>query len=882
MAGGDSTVTSRKDGVMTSVAVKAPCACATTGAISLAGFQTVDSVVLAATVPLTRVLVKDQADARQNGIYDVVSGAWPRSVDFDGAYDAVAGTLVYIVPKGGSANGGTIFQCTSTNPVVFGTSNITFSIYTGPVTPPTPSNLVNDGEADPSTRAISGTDNQGALQGAIDTGIYINRAAVKLPGGMYRSSKALQLGYGDTFRAAVLSGDGQNFAAIPGVGTAILFNALDQMGVNIQGARASRLNNMTLIGPNWGWCEGHALCTISANTLDDTLISNWYDPALVNPTAAHTPIAAITVDAYAGSQPSPHYPNLTFPSYTGIVAQYGKVPGSDIRMENLTFHGWGTVLAVQPNADANGDFMQADTWNVQWAAVIFSAGNSQGRGLIVHGGSYALFHTAFSNNKVGAQIGNMSANVSTTFGAGIQLFDIPAATYSGPFILTNCYAEVMWRLGNWGTAGSPNANALRLSGCDISFDLQTDARGYPAEIISSGTPANIVQENGGYSVFPSVLLFGGLITTHVFENMYMEPLKSLSSTYLQLAINATGGGAMFAPNTNQFYPYPVRFSTRSDTIHNIDTGSGADGAHQVIASPYPCQRSYPMPLWLSKAVGAQDSQGPTIQAPVRWTTAAKNALTSFTRTGTTATITFASRTAADYMQLGPSNGDIIYDDDDASVYFVRSVTGLVVTAELQNNYRVVSAVYSYFNAFHAATGNLWIGNTRTYVPQYATVGVVTNGSPYVTLVGRADGFGGYIGVANGDIQVGDGFWVNTQTDSLFSAGTKVSGVDTGSPATVTMSNAATVAGARTSTTGTTHTNTTLDSLGVDVRTLGWRLGAIISGPDIPAKTWIVAISSSAVTLSQAATSGHAGGTYVVDASATVPLNFFIRTAPANV
>lgn len=112
----------RRYGVNSSMAVKVPCACATTVNITLSGEQTIDGV----TTANSRVLVWNQTDPTENGIYDSDTGAWSRSLDFDGAYDVVTGTLVSIVP-GGTQNGGAWFICSSTGVITIGTSSITFT-----------------------------------------------------------------------------------------------------------------------------------------------------------------------------------------------------------------------------------------------------------------------------------------------------------------------------------------------------------------------------------------------------------------------------------------------------------------------------------------------------------------------------------------------------------------------------------------------------------------------------------------------------------------------------------------------------------------------------------------------------------------------------------
>ena len=115
----------RIDGLVGSIAVKAPCKVATTANITLSGAQTIDGVALTADeTPRQRVLVKDQTDDTENGIYDVNSGAWTRSPDFDGDRDAVTGTQVVI--SEGTVSAGYTYRLTSTNPVSIGTDSLTF------------------------------------------------------------------------------------------------------------------------------------------------------------------------------------------------------------------------------------------------------------------------------------------------------------------------------------------------------------------------------------------------------------------------------------------------------------------------------------------------------------------------------------------------------------------------------------------------------------------------------------------------------------------------------------------------------------------------------------------------------------------------------------
>lgn len=81
----------RVDSFVAGLAIKAPVKVASSGPLTLSGEQTVTGRVL---VSGDRVLVKDQADPIENGIYNVETSAWQRAGDFDGSRDVVTGTVV--------------------------------------------------------------------------------------------------------------------------------------------------------------------------------------------------------------------------------------------------------------------------------------------------------------------------------------------------------------------------------------------------------------------------------------------------------------------------------------------------------------------------------------------------------------------------------------------------------------------------------------------------------------------------------------------------------------------------------------------------------------------------------------------------------------------
>ena len=115
------TATDRLTGLADDAGCKAPVRAATTANITLEGEQTIDGV---ACVSGDRVLVKNQTDTTENGIYVVDTGDWSRAKDFDSARDVVDGTLVYV--RAGSMNIRALYAVSGTDPIIPGTSAITF------------------------------------------------------------------------------------------------------------------------------------------------------------------------------------------------------------------------------------------------------------------------------------------------------------------------------------------------------------------------------------------------------------------------------------------------------------------------------------------------------------------------------------------------------------------------------------------------------------------------------------------------------------------------------------------------------------------------------------------------------------------------------------
>ncbi|MER6830831.1 hypothetical protein ABT352_32895 [Streptosporangium sp. NPDC000563] len=92
---------------------------ATTANIALSGLLTIDGVTLVAS---DRVLVKNQTDATQNGLYVAASGAWARSSD-----TLTANTFVFV--EEGSAMGDSAWMITTDGVITPGSTSIAWAQF---------------------------------------------------------------------------------------------------------------------------------------------------------------------------------------------------------------------------------------------------------------------------------------------------------------------------------------------------------------------------------------------------------------------------------------------------------------------------------------------------------------------------------------------------------------------------------------------------------------------------------------------------------------------------------------------------------------------------------------------------------------------------------
>ena len=122
-----STSTDRVRGVNAGKAIKVPCKVASTVNLTLSGEQTIDGVSCTAG---DRVLVKNQNEAEENGIYEVATSEWRRTPDWDGETDVTQGTQVNV--NQGTVGANTIWNVSTEDPISPGTTAVSYTHLTLP------------------------------------------------------------------------------------------------------------------------------------------------------------------------------------------------------------------------------------------------------------------------------------------------------------------------------------------------------------------------------------------------------------------------------------------------------------------------------------------------------------------------------------------------------------------------------------------------------------------------------------------------------------------------------------------------------------------------------------------------------------------------------
>ena len=401
-------VIDRIAGVTTSVAIKAPCLTVATTPITLAGLQTINGITVAED---DRVLVTAQADSTDNGIYDASTGAWSRALDFDGARDAVQGTLVPV--HSGTDATSNIFELTTANPVRIGTSALAFTLryfsssidtsflkyaLTDPETaaPSKPVNYLYYRVPGDLRRYLSvgddSTDNTNPITDAISQCAQ-RGDPVYVPRGIFRSGQiALASGiriYGDGWNSCLKLKNSANNALLANTNGALYVDDVLIESLQIDGNKANNTSGFGVLGngrrnvvrncyihdtvnagieygtPNNGATDTPAAgqLLIIGNLLRNCGKSNsWGQLAVTHGkgiTIAHNTILCDDVQSDYGIDIEPNSGN----SIDGVVIANNVVRGGNIQVDGAPLGGSNTasgIVVASNRIDARGRYKAID------------------------------------------------------------------------------------------------------------------------------------------------------------------------------------------------------------------------------------------------------------------------------------------------------------------------------------------------------------------------------------------------------------------------------------------------------------------------------------------------------------------------------------------
>lgn len=606
------------------------------------------------------------------------------------------------------------------------------------------------------------TDDIASLQAAVDFSVYRGAdSEVFIPPGVYRTTTTLHLGYGDTFKSVVVRGSGYRYRAESGFnGTAIDADFSSSPAINIQGARGSVLKSLSLKGKNFDHVAALDL-TINSATLGAT----WVDPAFVgNEDSRFAPYAAITVDAYSGTTPSPSYPSVTYPADLSQT-QYSRNPSSDVLIEEVQIAGFIAGVVVQPcNFDSNGDFVKILNSSIERSKYGISVGNGQARNTQISSVQVSKIFNALTNKTHGKQIGQLQGTINDlTAGEVINVLDVNPA-FSGPMHFENLYGEALWRIGDI-FAGSANDNPIVFQSASLNFSLQADGTGVPDTVLGGNSqPVNISFNDCNFNNYRSVLVFLQKDNV-VFNKCSLTPSlrdSTITSPYLRYAHNALSGGVVASRDCDTRTNEGIKFKQANVTTGTISAVVSTD---QILSAPKATGVSFHMKTVRSLPYNQHEIVHPAFNVD-------KSTFVSSTLTDRTWTFEFAAGQSLDQLGYGgASPGDIVVDNNTLSVFFIRSLTTRTVICELQNNYKSDGGGgFDTINTFSETVGSVFFKNARLYSPAFNMHGDLTASSPTILNCLKGNE------TVSSDLAIGDYLLADANFDKIFDPSPKITNV----------------------------------------------------------------------------------------------------------
>lgn len=230
------------DTAQSGLATKPPVKAATTGGITLSGTQTIDDIPM---VIGDRVLVKNQTNLKENGIYVVASSSWTRASDTNSETNTKRGT--YVLVENGTANENTSWVLTTEgtgvdNGIVFGTDDIKFELFFNPGELSAGNGLTKTGV----TFSVVGTANEIDVSpsGVSISDTYPGQTSITTVGTITEGTwngGVIPVANGGTGKSSLLGfvyGNGSEYTASPQIDAAAVSGDISGRSSNITGTAA--------------------------------------------------------------------------------------------------------------------------------------------------------------------------------------------------------------------------------------------------------------------------------------------------------------------------------------------------------------------------------------------------------------------------------------------------------------------------------------------------------------------------------------------------------------------------------------------------------------------------------------------------------------------
>jgi Pectate lyase superfamily protein len=609
-------------------------------------------------------------------------------------------------------------------------------------------------------------DSAAAIQAAIDWVTYqdttspTSLGSVYIPAGIYKVSTAIQLGYGEAFHSVHIYGAGQRYRGATGfAGTAIIPTFNDRPVFAVNGGRNTTIERLSIKGLNYNWCVNNNLGVYGTPTVNDLIAANWVDPGLpASASSQYAPYCAIAIDPYAGTAPATPYPNVSFPSWSGITTQYGKNYSSMTVIRDVGISGFVVGIANQPcNADGNGDFTKVQNCNIEYCQYAISIGNTNSRLFHVVDSTIQNVYCGLTTSNNGVQNGQPGVCFDNTeIAFSINWLICNSMGLSGGMAFRNCYGETVYSLGQCNPGNSGGLSTITFDSCSIGFH-SWDNRGIPTAIFSyaggGGAIFNACEFRPGFTAQPNFFPMNVAAELVSINNCIAFAGQSATHYYEKFPVNATGGFITINGSTNF-----ASFSIKQPYSWNLNTGAAVT-VRNINSTSKSTNRTYCIPIY-TKSIVAADAQaqdgGFSFILPSN--AIAKSACASITTSGNTVTVDCTGSVSSAWMltQEGGDVGDVLTDTETGATFIVSSRTGLVLTLIAQTGLTSSGNVA----VAPTTTGYFWARNCRLYTPYYVTYGDLSTASSTVANFQRPDSYAGYINNADQGIQVGDQVYTN--------------------------------------------------------------------------------------------------------------------------